>query len=45
MRVSDVKLLADKGYEQIPCERSSDSIIGEGAYSKVQLFYSLVEKT
>lgn len=40
MRVSDVKLLADKGYEQIPCERSSDSIIGEGAYSKVQLFYS-----
>jgi len=40
MRVSDVKLLADKGYELIPCERTSDSIIGEGAYSKVQLFYS-----
>jgi len=35
-----VKLLADKGYELIPCERTSDSIIGEGAYSKVQLFYS-----
>lgn len=40
MRVSDVKLLSDKGYELIPCERTTDSIIGEGAYSKVQLFYS-----
>jgi len=38
--MSDVKLLADKGYELIPCEHTSDSIIGEGAYSKVQLFYS-----
>jgi len=40
MKKSDVSLLADKGYELIPCDRTSDSIIGEGAYSKVQLFYS-----
>merc|ERR1712036_162553 len=36
MRVSDIKLLADRGYELI----GNGESIGEGAYSKVQLFYS-----
>lgn len=36
MRVSDMKLLSDRGYEPI----CNGEIIGEGAYSKVQLFHS-----
>jgi len=36
MRVSDMKLLADRGYQPI----GNGEIIGEGAYSKVQLFHS-----
>jgi len=38
MKVSDVKLLKDRGYELVA---GQEHRIGEGAYSKVQLYYSL----